>query len=80
MSELTADGIDRVQDAESFAEFVARLRRDDDVEDLTLDEFLEQLQDWIRDGLALGASDLFAADAASWRFAADLLLGAAGYE
>jgi hypothetical protein len=80
MSELTADGIDRVQDAESFAEFVARLRRDDDVEDLTLDEFLEQLQVWIRDGLALGESDLFAADPASWRFAAELLLGAAGYE
>jgi hypothetical protein len=80
MSELTADGIDRVQDAESFADFVARLRRDDDVEDLTLDEFLEQLQGWIRDGLALGESDLFATDPAAWRFAAELLLGAAGYE
>jgi hypothetical protein len=80
MDDLTADGIDRVQDAESFVEFVARLRRDDDVEDLTLDEFLEQLQAWIRDGLALGESDLFAADPASWRFAADLLLGAAGAE
>jgi hypothetical protein len=80
MTELTADGIDRVQDAGSFAAFVGRLRQDDDVEDLSLDEFLEQMQAWVADGVAIGASDLFTADASYWRFAADALLAAAGYE
>jgi hypothetical protein len=80
MTELTADGIDRVQDAGSFAAFVASLRQDDDLEDLSLDDFLEQMQAWIADGVTGGASDLFAADASYWRFAAEVLLAAAGYE
>jgi hypothetical protein len=80
MTELTADGIDRVQDARSFAAFVARLRRDDDLDDLSLDDFLEQLQAWIVDGVAGDRSSFFAAEPAKWRFAAELLLGAAVYE
>jgi hypothetical protein len=80
MTELTADGIDRVQDAGSFAAFVGRLRQDDDVEDLSLDDFLEQLQAWIVDGVATERSSFFAAEPAQWRFAEELLLGAAIYE
>ncbi|MCW2577532.1 MAG: hypothetical protein JWR66_3562 [Modestobacter sp.] len=80
MTELSADGIDRVQDAGSFAAFVARLRQDDDLDDLSLDDFLEQMQAWVGDGVAVGASDLFAADASYWRFAAGVLLAAAVYE
>lgn len=80
MTELTADGIDRVQDAGSFAAFVARLRQDDDLDDLSLDDFLEQMQAWVVDGVAVGNSDLFTADASYWRFAAEVLLAAAVYE
>jgi hypothetical protein len=80
MTELTADGIDRVQDAGSFAAFVAQLRRDDDLEDLSLDDFLEQMRAWVADGVAAGTSDLFTADASHWRFAAEVLLAAAVYE
>jgi hypothetical protein len=80
MTELTADGIDRVQDAGSFAAFVARLRQDDDLDDLSLDDFLEQMQAWVAEGATGGTSALFAADASYWRFAAEVLLAAAVYE
>jgi hypothetical protein len=80
MTELTADGIDRVQDARSFAAFVAQFRWDDDLDGLSLDDFLEQLQAWIADGAATERSSFFAAEPAQWRFAAELLLGAAIYE
>jgi hypothetical protein len=80
MTGFSADGIDRVQDAGSFAAFVARLRQDDDLDDLSLDDFLEQMQAWVADGVAVGSSDLFAADASYWRFPAEVLLAAAVYE
>jgi hypothetical protein len=73
------DETGRVRDAASLAAFIQELRRDEAVDGLSLDAFLDQMAAAVVDH-AGSSSEALVAEEPSWRFAAQLLLTAAVHE